>query len=394
LPAFTLRIERAGANLQLRCGRNELRHLLISLVALAVTTVTFADAGEPPSQLADLLGAEADAGFARALEPREFVFPADHGPHPAFRNEWWYVTGNLDDEDGRRFGFELTIFRFALAPSETESTSRWRTRHVYIAHLAITRVEDENFYVAQRYSRGALGLAGAQSAPFQVWIDDWSIAAQPGSDAWRLSAGDSDFGIDVELSALQPPVLNGIDGLSQKSADPGNASYYYSITRLATQGSIRIGEREYKVSGLSWLDREWSTSALAAEQVGWDWFALQLGDGSDLMFYSLRKNDGTQDAASAGTFVDVNGNTSHLDADDVELTVLDTWESPEGGTYPSKWRLAIPRFGLDLTVTPVTANQELFTTVRYWEGAVDVEGETDGASIAGRGYVELAGYAQ
>ena len=371
-----------------------MKQVLISLVALVVTTVALADAGEPPSQLADLLGAEADAGFARALEPREFVFPADHGPHPAFRNEWWYVTGNLDDDDGRRFGFELTIFRFALAPSVAESPSGWRTRHVYIAHLAVTHVEDERFFVAQRYSRGALGLAGAQAAPFQVWIDDWSVAGQPDSDVWRLSASDSDFGIDVELRALQPPILNGINGLSQKSADPGNASYYYSITRLGTQGIIRIGEREYKVSGLSWLDREWSTSALAAEQVGWDWFALQLSDGSDLMFYSLRKNDGTQDAASAGTFLSANGDNSHLDEDDVEITVLDTRESPEGGIYPSKWRVAAPRFGLDLTVTPVISNQELFTTVRYWEGAVDVEGEHAGATITGRGYVELAGYVQ
>ena len=188
--------------------------------------------------------------------------------------------------------------------------------------------------------------------------------------------------------------MNGIDGLSQKSADPGYASYYYSITRLGTRGTIRIGERDHKVSGLSWLDREWSTSALAAEQVGWDWFALQLSDGNDLMFYSLRNKDGTQDAASAGTFLNANGSASHLDTDDVEITVLDTWESPEGGTYPSKWRLAVPQFGVDVTVTPVMSNQELFTTVRYWEGAVDVEGEHDGASITGRGYVELTGYAQ
>jgi predicted secreted hydrolase len=371
-----------------------LKHVLISLVALLFASLSVADDAEPRSQLADLLGAEADAGFARALEPREFTFPADHGPHPAFRNEWWYVTGNLDDEDGGRFGFELTIFRFALAPLTIESKSQWRTRQVYIAHLAITDVEEERFHVAQRYSRGALGLADAQAAPFHVWIDDWSIVEQPDSDAWRLSASDKDFGIDVELRALQPPILNGIDGLSQKSADPGNASYYYSITRLGTRGTIRIGERDYKVSGLSWLDREWSTSALAAEQVGWDWFALQLSDGNDLMFYSLRNKDGTQDAASAGTFLNANGNASHLDADDVEITVLDTWESPEGGTYPSRWRIAAPQFGLDVTVTPVMSNQELFTTVRYWEGSVDVEGEHGGSDITGRGYVELAGYAQ
>ena len=371
-----------------------MQHLLSGLFALLLASLSIADDAEPRSQLADLLGAEADAGFARALEPREFAFPADHGPHPAFRNEWWYLTGNLDDEDGRRFGFELTIFRFALATSRIESKSQWRTRQVYIAHLAITAVEDQRFYVAQRYSRGALGLAGAQAAPFHVWIDDWSIAEQTDSDTWRLRASDKDFGIDVELRALQPPILNGIDGLSQKSAERGNASYYYSITRLATGGTIRIGERDYTVNGLSWLDREWSTSALAAEQVGWDWFALQLSDGSDLMFYGLRNKDGTQDAASAGTFRNANGNTTHLAADDVEITVLDTWESPEGGSYPSKWRLSAPQFGLDVTVTPVMANQELFTTVRYWEGAVDVAGEHDGANITGRGYVELAGYAQ
>jgi predicted secreted hydrolase len=189
--------------------------LLTGLVALLFATFAVADEGGPPSQLADLLAAEADAGFAKALEPRAFVFPADHGPHSAFRNEWWYVTGNLDDEDGRRFGFELTIFRFALAPSVPESESRWRSNQVYIAHLAITHAEDERFYVAQRYSRAALGLAGAQAEPFHVWIDDWAIAQDSGSDAWQLHASDTDFGIDVELQALAPPVLNGIDGLSQ-----------------------------------------------------------------------------------------------------------------------------------------------------------------------------------
>jgi predicted secreted hydrolase len=368
-----------------------MNRLLAVLAALLFAIFAVADEGEPPSRLADLLGAEADAGFAKALEPRQFMFPADHGPHPEFRNEWWYVTGNLDDEDGGRFGFELTIFRFALTPSAPESESRWRSNQVYIAHLAITHAEDERFYVAQRYSRGALGLAGAQAEPFRVWIDDWAIELD--ADAWSLRAGDTDFGIAVDLRALKPPVLNGIDGLSQKSAEPGNASYYYSITRLDTQGTIRIADRQYRVSGLSWLDREWSTSALAAEQVGWDWFALQLSDGSDLMFYNLRNNDGTQDGSSAGTYRDANGVISHLDADSVEITVLDTWESPDGGTYPSQWRVAVPRLNLDVNVAPVMPNQELFTIVRYWEGAVDVDGEHDGAAITGRGYVELTGYA-
>lgn len=367
--------------------------LIALLATLVVGHVLADDTAKPASQLAELLGSDADAGFARALAPRTFAFPEDHGPHPEFRNEWWYVTGNLDDEDGRRFGFELTIFRFALTPSALESSSAWRTNQVYIAHLAVTDAEDESFHVAQRYSRGAIGLAGAQAAPFRVWIDDWEIAGQAETDAWRLRANDDTIGIDLELTALKPPVLNGIDGLSQKSADPNNASYYYSITRMQTAGSLRVGDRDYTVSGLSWLDREWSTSALAADQVGWDWFALQLDDGSELMFYGLRLRDGAWDTASAGTFTDANGSASYFAVNDVEISVLDFWESPEGGTYPSRWLLQVPRFDLKLTVTPIIFDQELFTTVRYWEGAVDVEGKHDQLPVEGRGYVELTGYA-
>ena len=370
-----------------------IRTCMVALLASLAVGSTFAE--EPAaqtSQLADLLGSDADPAFARAIAPRAFVFPEDHGPHPEFRNEWWYVTGNLDDEDGERFGFELTIFRFALTPSVAPSESAWRTNQVYIAHLAVTDADNERFYVAQRYSRGALGLAGAQAAPFRVWIDDWEMAEE--ADAWHLVANDEGFGIDLELRALKPPVLNGIDGLSQKSADPSNASYYYSITRLQTKGSLRIGENDFTVSGLSWLDREWSTSALAADQVGWDWFALQLDDGSDLMIYGLRLQDGTRDPASAGTFVDANGVTTHLAYDDVEIDVLEEWSSPEGGRYPSRWLLRVPRFGLELEVTPTISDQELFTTVRYWEGAVDVTGEHDMKPVEGRGYVELTGYAE
>jgi predicted secreted hydrolase len=212
----------------------------------------------PQSRLSELLSSEEDSGFATAIAPRAFVFPADHGPHPGFRNEWWYVTGNLDGDGGRRFGFELTIFRFALAPTLLTAASSWRSNQVYIAHFAVTDAGRERFYTAERYSRGALGLAGASADPFRVWIDDWEIAMEePGRpEQWRLRASDAEFALDVALTAAKPPVLNGIDGLSQKSAEPGNASYYYSITRWLTEGSIRLGDEEYRVSGLSWLDRE------------------------------------------------------------------------------------------------------------------------------------------
>ena len=369
----------------------------VLLAALLLPFTLVADeAATPESRLSELLSGDGDAGFEKALEPREFVFPGDHGPHPGFRNEWWYVTGNLDGDGGRRFGFELTIFRFALTPSLPATESEWRSNQVYIAHFAVTDADRERFFAAERFSRGALGLAGAKALPFRVWIEDWEIAAEEtgAPERWRLRASDPGFSVDLELASAKPPVLNGDAGLSQKSAEPGNASYYYSMTRWLTDGSLQLGDDTFRVTGLSWLDREWSTSALGADQLGWDWFALQLSDGSDLMFYNLRKLDGSQDAQSAGTWIDTDGRSLHLGRDDVEITVTDTWESPQGGVYPSAWTLRAPGQGLDLRIRPVMADQELFTTVRYWEGAVDVEGERDGRPVTGRGYVELTGYAQ
>lgn len=353
------------------------------------------------SELAELLDA-GDEAFPRAIEPRAFSFPADHGPHPEFRNEWWYVTGNLESTAGRRFGYELTVFRFALAPRRSESPSAWRSNQVYIAHLAVTDPEEDRFLTDEKFSRGAAGLAGATAAPFAVWIDDWRIADRRDGkengdsgprEAWSLVAASDDFALELELDALKPPVLNGDAGLSQKSDQPGNASYYYSLTRVATRGRIRIGDEAFDVAGLSWLDREWSSSALDRNQVGWDWFALQLDDGTELMYYSLRRNDGSEDRNSAGTLTARDGSAIKLDAAAVRLTVLDTWDSPAGGTYPSRWRLTVPAERLTLEIEPVMANQELFTTVRYWEGAVDVAGTRGDERISGRGYVELTGYA-
>jgi len=370
-----------------------MRWLALTLLLLAAPAANAAE--EERSELAALLDADNDA-FPRATEPRAFVFPDDHGPHPEYRNEWWYVTGNLEAASGRRFGFELTIFRFALAPNVEASPSAWRSNQVYIAHLAVTDPGAERFVVAEKYSRGALGLAGARARPFAVWIDDWSIRARdPAGDPerWQLVARSAEIGLDLELDAQKSPVLNGDEGLSQKSPEPGNASYYYSITRLATAGELRLGGETFRVTGTSWLDREWSSSALGQEQTGWDWFALQLGDGSELMFYNLRLRDGTSDANSAGTYVRPDGEAIHLGRDDVTLTVLDTWDSPEGGTYPARWRIAVPAAGIDVEVTPVMPDQELFTTVRYWEGAVDVRGSVSGRAADGVGYVELTGYA-
>ncbi|MGI9235170.1 MAG: lipocalin-like domain-containing protein [Woeseiaceae bacterium] len=348
------------------------------------------------SRLSQLLGDDDVSGYAAATEPRTFRFPADHGPHAEFRNEWWYLTGNLDGENGERFGFELTVFRFLLTPPrQREQASQWQSNQVYIGHFAITDVGNEQFHVAQRYSRGSMGLAGAQAEPFRVWVEDWSITAHPDSpETWHIQAADQDIRLDLNLMPLKPPVLNGQNGLSRKSAEPGNASYYYSISRLQADGFLQIGAQRFAVSGFSWLDREWSSSALSADQAGWDWFALQLDDGSELMFYQLRRLDGARDSHSAGTWISGSGDNKYFDASDVTIAVTKFWDSPLGGRYPSGWQVNVPSLDLQLDVQPVIENQELNATVRYWEGAVDVSGERDGEKLGGRGYVELTGYAE
>ncbi len=366
---------------------------LIALLTLILSFAVHAEESDTSDGLAELLRSDRDLPYARAYEPRRFVFPADHGPHPDYRNEWWYVTGNLDSDDGRRFGFELTIFRFALDPVAPGSGSSWATNQVYIAHFAVTDADGRRFYAAERYSRGAAGLAGAEADPFRVWIDDWQIASADTDGRWRLAARDAEFAVDLELEPLKAPVLNGDDGLSQKSVEAGNASYYYSMTRLATRGSLRVADTTFDVTGLSWLDREWSSSALGRDQQGWDWFALQLDDGSELMFYQLRRDDGSRDVHSGGTWTAADGQARKLAADDVDIEVLGSWQSPDGGAYPSGWRLGVTELGLTLEVEPVLADQELLTLVRYWEGAVDVRGTRDDRTLAGRGYVELTGYA-
>jgi predicted secreted hydrolase len=365
----------------------------MTLIGIFAAGSVASDEGQA-SQLADLLNEDATEGFAAADAPRACVFPADHGPHEDFRNEWWYFTGNLDAADGRRFGFEFTIFRFALTPSVEKINSRWRTNQVYIAHFALTDVDDRRFHVAERYSRGALGLAGASTEPFRVWIDDWTMFAGPAGEPWHIVARDGEIGIELELRPQTAPVLNGDDGLSRKSHEIDSASYYYSMTRWDTAGFLRVGGERVAVSGLSWLDREWSTSALAPNQVGWDWFALQLADGTDIMLYDIRRLDGSADPASSGTLSLPDGTSHPLRSGDFEIVVRDTWESPAGGRYPSRWTVRVPAHAIEADVTPVLADQELFTTVRYWEGAVDVRGRSRGAPVEGRGYVELTGYAE
>ena len=376
-----------------------------ALVAIAAALMTLAAAHDSRAQ---------HPVFAQALNPQPLQFPRDQGPHPDFRQEWWYLTGNLDSADGERFGFELTIFRFALAPTSPQPLtvgsphgvegSRWRTRQIYLGHFAVSDVAQQRFRFAVRLSRGALGLAGAQADPLRVWVGNWELgqAAAPGPAAadtvakaapWQLQAAGNGYVLSLAARPLMAPVLNGERGLSRKSREPGNATYYYSIPRVAVAGTLTRGGKTLRVRGLAWLDREWGSGRLGPQEKGWDWFGLQLEDGSCVMFYSLRDRSGAQDPYSAGTWVDREGRARPLHRGDVRIEVLGYWADAGGARYPSRWRLVIPTLGLDLTVRSLLADQELVTSPRYWEGAVDVTGTSAHRPVSGRGYVELVGYA-
>jgi len=348
----------------------------------------------PQLSLSDTLGGDESAGYAKALQPRTFFFPADHGPHPEFKTEWWYYTGNLAATDGRRFGYQLTFFRIALAPEQIPRASAWGSSQVTMAHFAVTDPQGKRFFSEERFARNALDLAGAQAAPFRVWLEDWQASGPQQTFPMRLQAATEQVAIDFTLEAGKPMVLQGERGLSRKSDEAGNASYYYSLTRLPTRGTLRLGTEEFQLAGNSWLDREWSTSALAPDQVGWDWFALQLDDGQELMYYQLRRKDGSVDPASAGVWVGRDGNTRLLNQGEVSLESRKSWISPRGGRYPASWRLRVERENLDLTIEPLLADQELDVTIRYWEGAVKITGERAGQPVSGYGYVELTGYAE
>jgi len=364
----------------------------------------------PPARgfrLANALGGDA-AGFRVADTIVPFHFPADHGAHPNFRTEWWYLTAALAAATGEEYGVQFTLFRQGLVPGA--GTDGWRATQIYMGHLALTDVARARHLEAQRLARGHPRLAGVRSAPFSLWIDGWRLASTSAAFyPLRLDARDREFGFDLTLASGSAPVPQGDDGLSAKG--PNNASHYYSMPRIAIAGEVFQGTRTIPVSGLGWLDREWSSGVLSAEHIGWNWFALQLDDGLDLMVFTLRRRDGAIDTYNQGLLIDADGRRA-LHAQDFTLTALKWWRDSAGVRWPVRWRLTfaaplayrpqattaagratppVPSKRVrSLTIEAAIDDQVMDTLVRYWEGLVRVRGG-DGGDL-GRGYMELTGY--
>ena len=333
--------------------------------------------------------------YRRAAPGYRYAFPRDHGAHPDFRTEWWYYTGHLAAEDGRRFGYQLTFFRSAVE-QRGANPSKWAARNLYLAHFAVSDVKKGKLHLGERLGREGLGEAGADAAGLDVRIGDWEAVGE--GTGQRLRAREGAFAIELRLELVKPPVINGENGISQKAEGAGYASHYYSITRLKTAGTLTADGRSLMVTGQSWMDHEFGSSQLREYQVGWDWFSLQLDNQAELMLYQLRHRDGKTDPYSSGTLVHPDGRAEHLRREDFAIEALETWKSPHsGGAYPMRWRVRVPKAGIDVTVTPAFPDQELVTAkstrVTYWEGTSRVEGTMAGRPVQGDAYVEMTGYA-
>jgi predicted secreted hydrolase len=371
------------------------RFVFMALVLLAVSTTL-------PAATPDALSNHRKTAGFRSAEPGyRYQFPRDHGTHDDFRTEWWYYTGHLTAENGRRFGYQVTFFRRGVEPDRVGANpSRWAIRQLYLAHVALTDLDRKQFRYAEKASRAGLGKAGAEAGRLRVWVDRWSVEASASPhEHHRLQAAAGEFSLDLTVTPEKPPVVHGERGVSRKGSAPPQASHYYSFPRLATAGTLTVNGERLAMQGTSWMDHEFGSGDLGDDIAGWDWFSVQLSDNTELMLYRLRRSDGTVAPVSSGTAILPDGRTRHLSATDIQVDVLDHWVSrSSGGHYPSRWRMAVPALDLSLDLRPLLANQELTTTrstqVTYWEGAVEVSGHLRGGPVSGQGYVELTGYAK
>lgn len=337
--------------------------------------------------------------FKAALPGYRYHFPADHFSHDEFKTEWWYYTGHLESADKKPFGYELTFFRSGVPISDGVNGGAFELRNVYMAHFALTDVSAKKFYHEEKMSRGGAGAAGASDKEYKVWLENWSALRDPKSGKHILSARSKDCSIKLSLDEGKVPAIHGNQGVSQKASCVGCASHYYSHTRMPAEGEITIGDKKYNVRGSSWMDHEFGSNQLAANQVGWDWFSIQLDDGSDMMLYLMRLKDGTYDPHSSGTFVAADGGVQHLHLSDYKIESSQKWKSPHtGGQYPTSFHVSVPSKQLDLQIEALLQDQELAskdkTGISYWEGACRVKGKRAGAEVRGQAYVEMTGYSE
>lgn len=383
-----------------------LKYGILGLLVIGVVIVGFSlidgGSGDITAQAQLNIGTPNIDGYARADAPYNWQFPRDFGSHDNFQTEWWYYTGNLTDETGRRFGYQFTIFRRAIAPTSVNSNSEWRTNQIFMAHFTISDIENQAFFHDERYGRGSADLAGAvpndnnSTASYRVWLEDWQVyAVDETHTLTRISAESDIFAVDLSLEQVKSPALQGNNGLSQKSPEIGNASYYYTLSRLVTNGEISINGQTFTVTGYTWKDHEFSTSALGNGAKGWDWFGLIFDNDYELMVGKIRMVDGGREPAFGGLLIYPDGSTRYLASGEFNITPTGTWRSPHtDADYPSGWIIALDGaifedgVARSLTVTPLQLDQELHSgDIAYWEGAVRIDGD-----FRGYGYAELTGY--
>ena len=357
---------------------------LFQLVSLKIEDFSTAHAVESPV-------------FSQVLPGYVYQFPKDFNSHDDFRIEWWYYTGNLEEiETARPFGYQLTFFRVTLNnEGANPNQSQWKLGHVYFAHMTLTDIDGEKFYYFERINRKGVGNAGADADRLMVWNEDWFLEGK--GKVHSLKAMESGTGIELQLVPEKKLVIHGNNGISQKGSEKGNASHYFSYTRMKTTGQIFVKGEAYNVIGSSWMDHEYSSNQLNDELVGWDWFSLKLDDKTELMLYLLRRKTGGVDSFSSGTFIAADGSSRHIKQEEFIVRPLSYWTSKKSGiVYPASWELELPHFGIKLTLSPDLNEQELYDlrsiSASYWEGSVSVEGTIRGDSIKGKGYVELVGY--
>ena len=355
--------------------------IICLLVAVFSAVVSFPGTASEPWK-------RAEAGW-------QYEWPRDHLAHHDFKTEWWYFTGNLRSQDGRRFGYQLTFFRQGVRPPGSGPVqSRFVTDSIKFGHFAVTDVSEGKFLFTQSIKRGAFGEAGFSAGSRLAWLGDWNLElAEDG--AFIVKGAHDGLELNLRLENAKPLVIHGEHGISVKSAEEGHASHYYSATRLRTRGSLSTSEGRFDVTGESWFDHEWATNQLAANQTGWDWFSIQFGDGTELMIYRLRLKDGTSDRASSGSWIAADGTVRHLKHDEIAMLPEEFWTSTKtGARYPIGWKIRIATLGLEITVrTPVEKQELALQPVSYWEGLIDVSGTREGRAVKGHGYLELTGYA-